>query len=122
MGLEMTLPKECNHLGYTFDNAYWAISELGYDPKNCLFRLSAYPSREAKLSDLTPLTPRILPIGSSSYPVIKGALYLWEAVIPTVDIFPDGIPLDEDSQKTEIYNFIKAYTNLPFVDVLEEEE
>lgn len=122
MGLKMTLSRECNHLGYTFEDAYWAISELSYDTKNCLFRLSAYPSREAKLSDLSPLHPTILPIGSSSYPVVNCSLYMWEAIIPTVNIFPDGIPLDENEQKTRIYTFIKQYTELPFEDVFEEEE
>lgn len=127
MGLKMTLPRECNHLGYTFEDAYWAISELSYDTKNCYFRLSAYPSREAKLINLSPLNPTTLPIGSSSYPVVNCSLYLWEAIIPIVDIFPDGIPLDENSQKTSIYNFIKDYMkkknySIPFEDVFEEEE
>lgn len=37
------------------------------------------------------------------------------------DIFPDGIPLDADKQKTAIYNWVKVYTGLPFEDVFEEE-
>lgn len=122
MGLRMTLAKENNHLGYTFEGAYWAISELSYDTKNCYFRLSAYPSRDAKLIDLSPLNPTTLPMGSSSYPVVNCSLYLWEAIIPIMDIFPDGIPLNENEQKTRIYKFIKWYTELPFEDVFEEEE
>lgn len=121
MGLKMTLPKECNHMNYTFENAYWSILDLSYDTKTCFFRLKAYPSREAKLSDLAPLNPTILPIGSSSYPLVNSSLYLWEGIFSINDIFPTGIPLDENQQKTAIYKFIKEYTELPFEDVFEED-
>jgi hypothetical protein len=121
MGLKMTLAKENNHLNYDFINAYWSISELSYDTQNCYFRLKAYPSREAKLSDLSPLATPTLPMGGASYPVVNCSLYLWEAIIPIVNIFPDGIPLDENEQKTAIYKFIKEYTELPFEDVFEED-
>ena len=121
MGLKLTLPKECNHLDYEFKDAYWSISELSYDTKNCLFRLSAYPTREAKLANLSPLAPTLLPVGSSAYPVVNCELYLWEAIIPVQSIFLNGIPLDENEQKTSIYKFIKAYTRLPFEDVFEDD-
>ena len=121
MGLKMTLPKECNHLDYEFKDAYWAVTDLSYDTKNCFFRLRAYPSREAKINDLTPLAPTLLPIGTSAYPVINSCLYLWEAIIPVMSVFENGIPLDENQQKTMVYNFVKAYTRLPFEDVFEDD-
>lgn len=122
MGLKLTLTKGNNHLAYDFVDAYWAITDLSYDTANCYFRLRAYPSREAKLADLSPVPFSTLPVGGASYPVVNCSLYMWEASIPTAQIFPSGIPLDADEQKTVVYNFIKAYTGLPYEDVFEEEQ
>ena len=120
MGLRKTLTKENNHLNFDFTNAYWAISDLSYDTGSCYFRLKAYPSREAKIKDLSPVEKSTLSFGGASYPVVNSALYVWEGIFPIADIFPAGIPLDEDLQKKVIYNFIKKYTAENFTDVFEE--
>lgn len=121
MGLKMTLPSGLNHMACEFIDAYWSIMDLGYDTKSCYFRLRAYPSRDAKLLNLSPVVnePK-LPVGSPSRPVVDCVLYNWEASFPIADIFHEGIPLDANEQKTAIYNHIKAYTGLPFEDVFEE--
>lgn len=122
MGLQFTLPKECNNLYFDFEDAYWYLSELGYDTENCYFLLVAYPNREARLAQGTLLPRNPLPIGGVSSISVKADIYRWRGIFPTVDIFPNGIPLDANEQKTVVYNFIKAYTGLPYEDVFEEEQ
>ena len=119
MALQLTLPKECNNLYYEFEDAYWYISELGYDTQNCYFMLVAYPNREVRLIDGQLLPSNPLPIGGLTSNAVKGDLYRWRGIFPIADIFPTGIPLDVNQQKTAVYNFIKAYTKLPFEDVYE---
>ena len=120
MGLSLTLTKEQNTLYHDFENAYWAINDLSYDTTSCYFRLNAYPSREAKLKNLTTLENPTIGFGSSGSKVVNSILYTWEVQLAISDIFPNGIPLDSDEQKTTIYEWIKTYTKLPFEDVLEE--
>lgn len=121
MGLQLTLSSSNNHLNYEFKDAYWAISDIRYDTKNCFFKLKAYPSRDAKLQQLSLLPKSSLPVGSAVRTAIDCVLYGWEGIFPIEDMFPSGIPLDENAQKTRIYNVIKYYTELPFMDVFEEE-
>lgn len=119
MGLQLTLPKECNNLYYDFEDAYWYISELGYDTEYCYFNLMVYPNREVRLMDGKQLPSNPLPIGGLSSNAVKGDLYRWKGIFPIIDIFPNGIPINSNEQKTAVYNFIKAYTELPFGDVYE---
>lgn len=124
MGLKMTLGKELNALAYEFKDAYWAITDLSYDTKACYFRLRAYPNREAKLAHLTQVPVSYLPFGCAVSPVVNCVLYNWDAIFEIASVFPTGIPLDENQQKTMVYNFIKAYSkklNIFFEDVFEED-
>lgn len=122
MGLKLTLPKECNNLYCNIQDAYWSLSDIAYDTNSCYFVLTAYPSREHKLMNGMTLPTPTLPIGGLISNIMKADLYRWKGTFPILDIFPDGIPLDENEQKTKMYNFIKWYTELPFEDVFEEEE
>lgn len=119
MGLQLTLSETNNSLKYEFKDAYWAVMDLSYDTSAVYFRLKAYPSRDSKIAQLTDLPAPTLPVGSQSHPVVSSELYIWEGIFPIVDIFPNGIPISSDEQKTMVYNFIKAYTKLPFEDVYE---
>ena len=38
----------------------------------------------------------------------------------TKTVFPNGIPITEPEQKDILYQLVKAYTKLPFEDVLEQ--
>lgn len=119
MGLQLRLPKESNNLYFDFDNAYWYLTELGYDTDNCYFCLTAFPTREIRLAQGTLLPENPLPIGGVASNCVKADIYRWRGIFPTADIFPNGIPLDSNVQKTYVYNFIKAYTGLPWADVFE---
>ena len=119
MALQFTLPKECNNLYYEFVNAYWYIDDISYDTVNCYFNLLVFPNREVRLANGNLLPQNPLPIGGVPYNVVKGDIYKWKGIFPIADIFPTGIPLDVNQQKTAVYNFIKAYTKLPFEDVYE---
>ena len=119
MALQLTLPKECNNLYYEFVDAYWFIDEISYDTQDCYFNLLVFPNREVRLANGKYLPSNPLPIGGVSHNVVRGEIYRWNGMFPIVDIFPNGIPLDVNQQKTAVYNFIKAYTKLPFGDVYE---
>ena len=47
-------------------------------------------------------------------------LWHWEASFKTMDVFPNGIPITESGQKDVLYQLVKAYTKMPFEDVLEQ--
>ena len=121
MGLQLTLTKENNRLYFDFVDAYWSVDDINYTTQTVSFRLRCYPSREAKYKHLSQMETSSLPIGSASPLIYDTALYLWETYAMITDIFPSGIPLSENEQKTAIYNWVKSYTSLPFVDVLEAE-
>lgn len=98
-----------------------------YSTTDMTFYLYAYPSREAKLAYLQPGVQQIVidpetggKLGGPTSDVYNPRLYCWQGASAISDIFPDGIPVDADAQKTAIYRFIKAYTLLPFEDVLEQ--
>ena len=120
MGLQLTLAKENNRQYFDYVDAYWSVDDIGYTTQIVSFRLNCYPSREAKYKNLNQMPTSTLPIGSASPAVYDTVLYSWETYAMITDIFPSGIPLDENEQKTAIYNWVKAYTKLSFKDVLED--
>ncbi len=124
MGLKMDLSKENNRLYYDLKDAYWAISSLEYfmvgDSFGIEFSLCAYPSRDSKLANSSATTSSTLPFGGNAQ-TYDSEVYRWNVSLDVTDIFPDGsVPAGKDAQYTAIYNWIKAYTGLPFEDVLEE--
>lgn len=120
MGLKLTLSKENNRLYYDFIDAYWSVDGINYSTKTVSFTLNCYPSREAKYKHNASMDTPTLPIGSASPEVFYTILYSWETYAMITDIFPEGIPLSEDEQKSGIYEWVKRYTGLEFEDVLEE--
>lgn len=119
MALQMNLPKDKNQMYFEFPNAYWVIEDLNYTTTAVVFRLNVYPTRESKLMQNHVLENPSVGVGGCLN-VISSRLYTWQAVTEISTIFPSGIPLSEDEQKTAIYNWIKSYTGLPFKDVLED--
>lgn len=123
MGLKLTLPKTANSIGADFVDAYWVIQDMRYEMQGStllvVFWLNCYATREA--SKLTGQPVQGLPIGRPILAVYDGKLYEFTGVYNAADLFPSGIPVSFDEQKTVIYNWIKAHTDLPFEDVLEEE-
>ena len=119
MGLKLTLPKETNRLYNDFIDAYWRIDEIQYGTSEFLFILCCYPSREASQKKGTNVAENMGFGGADG--TIQPELYRWEGIFRIETVFPSGIPLSANAQKTAIYNWIKTYTNLPFQDVFEEE-
>ena len=119
MALQMNLAKDKNTMYFDFPNAYWVIEDLNYTTAAVVFRLNVYPNRESKLMQKHVLENPSVGVGGAMN-VVSSRLYTWQAVTEITNIFPSGIPLSEDEQKTAIYNWIKSYTGLPFIDVLEE--
>jgi len=120
MGLLMTLQKDKNHMATEFANAYWSITDLGYDIETLHFRLDCVPSREAKLLAGTQIENRTVNGFGICQSIYRPELYSWSPTFNIAEVFPDGIPLGRDAQLTQIYNFIKSYTGLPFEDVFED--
>lgn len=122
MGLKLTLSKDNNPMGFTFEDAYWVIEELKYEMGaenlSISFNLNCYPSRDS--SKLTGRNVEPLSFGSPERPKYNGKLYGFSHLNYAKVIFPDGVPMDRDAQLTQIYNFIKEYTGLPFEDVFED--
>lgn len=129
MGLKMTLNKENNRLFTDFVDAYWSVDEIRYTTTEMGFVLRCYPSREAKYKNLVPMEhPFIVitlengettSIGGIGNPVFDTELYRWECQLAIAEVFPDGIPVSADDQKTAIYEWVKAYSQFPFEDVFE---
>lgn len=122
MGLKLTLGKETNRLYHDFIDAYWAVTSISYDTDRVWFTLSCFPTRDSKLKNLATIETPSIGFGAVSPSVVGSELYRWDGVFNITDIFPQGIPLSSDDQKTTIYNFIKRYTELPFEDVFEEDQ
>lgn len=119
MGLQLTLAKDKNKMYYDFINAYWAIDNVYYTTDNVAFALKAYPNRESKQMDLHTLDNPSIGYGSGA-DTVDSSIYLWSVVANLDDVFSNGvIPQGRDAQYTAIYNWIKAYTRLPFTDVFE---
>jgi len=121
MGLRLTLDLENSYIGIPFVDAYWKVENIRYSTTEVGAELFCYPSREASKLNLMPMPTPTLPIGAPTYNVYQPRLYRWNMLANITDVFPQGIPLDEDEQITAIYNYIKAYTGLPFEDVFEDE-
>lgn len=123
MGLKMTLPKTANALGTDFVDAYWVIQELRYETQEdglfIVFWLNCYPDRES--SKLTGQPVQGLNIGRPMSEVYNGKLYEFLGLVRASDLFPQGIPVSIDDQKTVIYNWVKVNTDLPFEDVFEQD-
>lgn len=119
MGLKLTLPKEDNRLYYDFVDAYWSVDDIKYTTQTVSFVLHCYPSREAKHMNNSDITEHSFQFGSASPNIRFTVLYSWETYAMVTDIFPGGIPLSENEQKTALYNWVKSYTGMPFVDVYE---
>lgn len=120
MGLMMTLPKEKNGLYTGFPDAYWCVRNITYSTDEVGGELLCYPSREASQMQGQRLETPYMQVGGPYNDYVNAVLYNWQFMARIRDIFPDGIPLDADQQKTAIYNWVKAYTGLPFQDVFEE--
>ena len=121
MALQMTLAKDKNTMYFDFPNAYWVIEDLNYTTTAVVFRLNVYPNRESKLMQNHVLENPSVGFGGAMN-VVSSRLYTWQAVTEITNIFPSGIPLSVNEQKTAIYEWIKSYTELPFIDVLEEQK
>ena len=119
MGLKLTLEAKYNHMSTDFIDAYWNVSPIKYDTEYIYFYLQAYPSRDASQKSGQFIQDR-LSVGGSEYSTFQPGLYRWETATDIKNIFPEGIPLDPDQQKSAIYDWIKDYTKLPFEDVFEE--
>lgn len=120
MGLQLTLKKKDNSIYADFEDAYWSIENIQYTTTYGYADLYCYPSREAKYKKGEEIKDFTISVGGGMSPVYEPRLYHWAFTFPIADVFSVGIPLSEDEQKTAIYNWVKAYTGLPFVDVMEE--
>lgn len=121
MGLKLSLKKEDNYLYCDFVDAYWKINGIMYNTTSLSFELACYPTRESSKKDMEIIGSYSLPIGGSDgHSAYSTKIYKWEGITTIADVFPSGIPLSEDEQKTAIYNWVKKYTGLPFEDVFEE--
>ena len=120
MGLQLTIEKEKNQMYYDFIDAYWAIKEIRYTTEYLYSKLLCYPTRDASHHQGEKVSASFN-VGGPYLPIVDSVLYQWEFATKIADVFPSGIPLDENEQKTAIYNWVKTYTGLPFKDVLEDE-
>lgn len=119
MGLKLTLPKEKNELYTDFPDAYWCVRNIAYSTDEVGGELLCYPSRDASQKQGQRMEDPYLQIGGPHNDYVDAVLYNWQFMARIRDIFPYGIPLDADQQKTAIYNWVKNYTGLPFEDVFE---
>lgn len=115
MAIQMRLPKEDNVLYTDFEEAYWCIEGISFGSASGIaytrFAFNAYPSKEAKLKAMAPIEPTLEhggPKGMAYQPV----LHAWEAVVPTLGIFPGGIPVSETEQKDVLYAYVKQALGL----------
>lgn len=123
MAIRMLLRKEDNIL-YTDFMAYWAIENIVFSNQNGQsitdFTFKAYPNRESKHHTGMPIN-KTLDWGSPVGLAYQGCLYESYCAFPTLDIFPNGIPVSEVEQKSVLYQYLKEYLNLKDCeDVLEE--
>lgn len=121
MALSLDLKKEDNHMYIDFKNAYWVIREIAYNTELASFRLVCYPNRESSKMYLAEPTSTFS-YGGMTQPTYEPSLREWDGIAKIEEIFPSGIPLGTNAQKTAIYNWIKSYTGLPFEDVFEEDQ
>ena len=123
MGLKYSLKSDQNHICLDFIDAYWVIEEIKYINNNAIGILRCFPSREISKKEGCRYTGwETIKIGGPAFQYVKACLWEWEFMFPVEEVFPYGIPISEDEQKTAIYNWIKDYTGIPFEDVYEEEQ
>lgn len=120
MGLQMTLPKDKNGMYFDFVNAYWKVIEISYTTDRICVEVACYPSRECSKAEGMILENPSFDYGGPVNNHVFSKLYSFAFIVEIKDIFPSGIPLDVNQQKTAIYNFVKSYTGLPFENVFEE--
>lgn len=120
MGLKLTLSKNDNCIYADFIDAYWSVENIQYSTAYGYADLYCYPSREAKYKEGSAVNNLSFTFGGSIEPTFTPRLYHWGFTFNISSVFPSGIPLSEDEQKTAIYNWVKTYTGLQFEDVLEE--
>ena len=119
MGLKLTLSKNDNCIYADFVDAYWSVENIQYTTAYGYADLYCYPSREAKYKLGEAIKDFSFSFGGSIEPAYTTRLYHWGFTFSIASVFPDGIPLDENEQKTAIYNWVKSYTGLGFEDVME---
>ncbi len=125
MGMLFELAKTENYLGIDFEQAYWAIDDVGIGEQSGVFGLGmtlhAYPTREAKKLTEEQAIVGQKPFGASTSYNYNAVLYEFNLFLPINTAFPDGnIPASLDGLKTRAYNIIKAYLNLTsVVDIFE---
>ncbi len=121
MALSMTLSKTQNHMYEDYPDAYWVIEDINYNLEFVAGYLRCYPTRECSKKNGHQIEEwSQIPFGGPAFSSYNNMLWKWEFMARITDVFPNGIPLSSDEQKTAIYNWIKTYTNLPFEDVFEE--
>lgn len=120
MALSMTLSKTQNHMYEDYHDAYWVIENIHYNLDFVAGYLRCYPTRDCskKNGQMVEEWTQI-PFGGPAFSSYNNMLWSWEFMSRITDVFPNGIPISSDEQKTAIYNWIKEYTGLPFEDVLE---
>lgn len=124
MGLQFTLPKENNAFYTDFPDAYWSVDNISMgkdgDAVMVRFEFTAYPSREAKLNQDAMVNQ--LAFGGPVFPHVNAALYRWVGLFQAIELFPEGMPIEESDQKDVLYAFVKSYLGLTdAIDVLEAE-
>lgn len=116
MGIKMKLHKTDNVLYADFDNAYWSIDNIIFATQNgtayTSFEFNTYASREAKSKMLHLMEEQVFDVGGAMGLAYSPLLHTWQATFPTLDIFPDGIPVAESDQKDVLYSFIKSHLGL----------
>ena len=121
MGLQLSISKNDNDLYADFENAYWAIEDISYSTAYGYAELYAYASRDAKYKNGEAIKDYSFSFGGAVSPVYNTRIYRWSLTFPLSTVFPDGISLSENEQKTAIYEYVKSYTGLAFTDVLEDD-
>lgn len=124
MGLQFTLNKENNFLFTDFQNAYWSIDSIAIgNIENNNFVVSGsfncYPSREAKYKNEDVITQ--LAFGGSIGAYFNTYLYKHVFQFRVSDVYPDGIPSDYSTLKTQLYEYLKVDLNLiNAIDIFED--
>lgn len=124
MGLKLAIAEQDNVLYADFTDAYWKVDGIMFTNMDgesyVTFSLDAYPSREAAQKMLEPIScTGTISVGGAVGMAYEPRLWHWEASFKTMDVFPNGIPITESGQKDVLYQLVKAYTKMPFEDVLE---